>query len=175
MKGSFGSGPRRASDRIQSATRLLARAVTYVDRIACRRHGLTETQGEALRRLWEDGDLLMSELAEDLLIDRSTATRLVDLLEKKSLVRRRASRSDRRQQRVSLTTAGEDTWLTIEDELDHLAEPLRRRLQSLANPGILAALDQIALVQMRRARDLFHSTASEPKQRRTRRRDEPSS
>jgi DNA-binding MarR family transcriptional regulator len=55
-----------------------------------------------------DGSCRVGELANELRIEASTATRLCDRLVRQRLVRRRVDKDDRREVVVTLTTAGRD-------------------------------------------------------------------
>ena len=99
------------------ADRRLARSRQLRDRILCAEHGLSVTQWHALGELWETEALPMNELAERLRVGRSTATRVVDLLEKKNLAKRKPSRKDRRQIEVGLTPAGEELYHILQAEI----------------------------------------------------------
>ena len=58
----------------------------------------------------DDGVMRPSELAEQLHLSRSGATRVIDRLERDGLVERRACDSDRRGSLVALTSAGEKAF-----------------------------------------------------------------
>ncbi|NDY55685.1 MarR family transcriptional regulator [Desulfovibrio sulfodismutans] len=71
-------------------------------------HGLdvTPEQWGILLCLWRAEGLSQSELADRTVKDRTTITRILDLLEKKGLAERRKDASDRRTFRIHLTEAG---------------------------------------------------------------------
>lgn len=66
---------------------------------------LTPEQWTILVRLWERDGQTQSELAESTFRDRPTMSRMVDALEARGLVTRRADRDDARARRVFLTRA----------------------------------------------------------------------
>jgi len=68
--------------------------------------GLTPGVGKALVQLPSDRPVPMRELASALHCDNSYITSVVDVLEEKSLVERRAHPSDRRIKVISLTEEG---------------------------------------------------------------------
>lgn len=72
-----------------------------------------------LRFLGDNGPAMMRELAERLMVAVNSVTPIVDHLEKKKLVRRVRSASDRRVIHVELTKQGQLTWDTA------LAEQVR--------------------------------------------------
>ena len=69
--------------------------------------GLTDATWTPLihLRAWGDG-VTQKELAERVGLDSSSLVRLLDILEGKSLVERRADSADRRSKRIFLTTEG---------------------------------------------------------------------
>ena len=69
---------------------------------------VTLTQYRSLVVLASRGPQGVASLAEALAVTAPTASRLVERLVRKGLVRRRADRQDRRQVRVGLTGAGRD-------------------------------------------------------------------
>ncbi|MEO8184431.1 MAG: MarR family transcriptional regulator [Deltaproteobacteria bacterium] len=66
---------------------------------------LSPPQGFALRLVIEKPGLLQHELADALTVSRPTATRLLDGLEKKGLIRRCSAEDDRRQCVIQPTAA----------------------------------------------------------------------
>lgn len=110
---------------------------------------VTFAQYRALVVLAAHGPRRVSELAENLGVNRSTATRLCDRLVRKGLVRRRASSHDRREVLLALTEAG---W-------DLIDQATRRRRDEIA--AVLASVpagDQADLV---RSLTLFAQAAGE--------------
>jgi DNA-binding MarR family transcriptional regulator len=70
--------------------------------------GITATQFQVLRRLWQGDGILTSTLTRDICSDGGTITGLLDRLEAKALLRRERSSQDRRAVRVFLTPAGRE-------------------------------------------------------------------
>src|SRR5262245_12107488 len=68
-----------------------------------RRLGLTRAQGLALNRLYRHPGATQSELAEMLEVEKATAGRLIDRMERKGWVTRKADGADRRVNRLHLT------------------------------------------------------------------------
>ena len=69
---------------------------------------MTLTQYRSLVVLASRGPQGVASLAQALAVTAPTASRLVERLVRKGLVRRRADRQDRRQVRIGLTEAGRD-------------------------------------------------------------------
>ncbi|MCX4679426.1 MarR family transcriptional regulator [Streptomyces sp. NBC_01433] len=68
--------------------------------------GLTDTQADALWRLSRGREMTARRLAELLQCDASTATSMIDRLEKRGLVRRVPHPTDRRAKVIQLTSEG---------------------------------------------------------------------
>lgn len=67
---------------------------------------MPQNQMAILSSLMENGSQTMAQLARQIIVCRQQMSQLTDELEKKGLVRRRASETDRRAVRVNLTEAG---------------------------------------------------------------------
>lgn len=70
------------------------------------RHGLTEQQWRCLRVLWDEGAVTTTHLSRQTLLPAPSLVGILDRLEKKGLVARRRSDSDRRKVHVQATTQG---------------------------------------------------------------------
>lgn len=136
--------PRDARHRLLALTRHLARCCEHQDRVFARAHGLTSTQWHVLSQLWDHDGIPMSELAEQLRISRSTATRIVDVLEKKGFVKRRMAQSDRRQLRAWLTNKGETAYHDILDEALHVQRAVLGALSPLERENAFASLSVVS-------------------------------
>jgi DNA-binding MarR family transcriptional regulator len=69
---------------------------------------ITVEQWSVLYHLWKEDGLSQQELCNRSFRDKPSITRLVDNLEKQSLVKRVSSRSDRRMNMIHLTDTGRD-------------------------------------------------------------------
>lgn len=87
-------------------SRLLAVGGSMVIRLCEGRFGITRREWRVIARLARDGELLSSELAERIQLDRARTSRAVTSLVAKKLVRRQAGAADRRQARLTLTDKG---------------------------------------------------------------------
>jgi len=101
-----------------------------------RRLGLTRAQWLALTRLHRRPGASQSELAEMMEVEKATVGRLIDRLEAKGWVERRAQAGDRRVNRVYLTPEAERVhkriWRIAETTVkDALAELSRREAAQL--------------------------------------------
>lgn len=111
---------------------------------------VTLQQYRALVVLASRGPQRVLSLAEALAVNPSTATRMCDRLVRKGLVRRRASRTDRREVRISLTVSGQE----LVDEVTR-----RRRAEISQILAKIPASDQTAIVELF---DKLAAAAGEP-------------
>ena len=103
-------------------------------------HGLSLAQFEVLARLQFDGPMKQNDLAQALLVTKGNVCGLIDRLETAGLVERRADPTDRRANRLVLTTAGTsllaaampDHLAIIDERLGVLDRPQQRALHDLA-------------------------------------------
>ncbi|MEU8529343.1 MULTISPECIES: MarR family winged helix-turn-helix transcriptional regulator [Streptomyces] len=105
--------------------------------VAAASENLTASQGRALTVL-RRGPAAMRALAQNLACDASNVTGIIDRLEKRGLVRREASASDRRVKNLVLTAEGERVTDAIrakmhvtQEGLDSLSAEDRDRLHAL--------------------------------------------
>lgn len=90
---------------------ILARATRAIEAHATAdvaRHGLTIAEFGVLEVLYHRGQLLLGDLQQRILVSSGGVTYLIDRLEKRGLVERRACPADRRARYAALTPAGED-------------------------------------------------------------------
>ncbi|WP_165806877.1 MarR family winged helix-turn-helix transcriptional regulator [Balneicella halophila] len=67
---------------------------------------LTQEQMQLLGLLLEKDAFFMHEISNELMVDNSAITRLVDALEKKGFVSRKVSKQDRRLRVIAITESG---------------------------------------------------------------------
>ncbi len=106
-------------------TTALARTLEREWAAAFKPFGLTAPQGFMLRAVLLQPGLLQSELAQSLVISRSTATRTLDGLEKLSLIERRTTSADGRQLAMHPTAGAR----AIEDALNAASAEVTQRLK----------------------------------------------
>lgn len=110
----------RASPQVVAFHRALtdlAKAYQFRDRDRVTCDGITVTQCYALEAIVLRGPLTMKALAEELQLDKSTASRTADSLEAMKLIRRAAHPESRRSILLQSTQAGKALHSRIEDEL----------------------------------------------------------
>jgi MarR family transcriptional regulator for hemolysin len=134
---------------------------TAFDRRA-RRLGLTRSQWLVINRLHRHPGATQSELAEMIEVEKATAGRMVDRMEKKGWVVRRADAADRRVNRLHLTAEADLIRVqlahiadrNVDDALaplsarerDQFAEWMRRvkrQLQAMLGPEQAAAAERV--------------------------------
>lgn len=83
-------------------------------------YGVTPVQYALLKVLWEQDDQSGAELSERLQLDSATMTGLLDRLEHAGLIERKAHATDRRINKVVLTTRGRDLQQPLDREMDQM-------------------------------------------------------
>lgn len=114
------------------------------DRICC--HDVSVSQCYALQALVERGGMTLNDLAAHLYLDKSTASRVVDALERKGYVERSPHPDDRRALVLAATEAGRELHRRIQRDL--LAE--EESLLAGFDPEIRRAMTQL-LARLARA------------------------
>ena len=111
------------------------------DRICC--YDVSVTQCYAVETLVKRGALRLQVLAEEMFLDKSTASRVIDTLERKGYVSRVEDDEDRRAVRIQATDAGRELYAKIRADL--IAEELAmiENLSAEARQGALSLLRQI--------------------------------
>ncbi|MEF3697829.1 MarR family winged helix-turn-helix transcriptional regulator [Desulfolutivibrio sp.] len=100
---------------------------------------VTPEQWGVLLCLWREEGLTQSGLADRTVKDRTTITRILDLLEKKGLAQRRKDASDRRTFRIHLTEAGRQA----RKELFPLVQGFAGKIYADLHEADLSALQSI--------------------------------
>ena len=100
------AGPHPEAAEFRRAIRELTRLHQLRDRARVSAAGVTVAGGHALEVLAERGPVSLTALSAELFVDRSTACRIVGLLEDHGHVVRRADPRDGRSIRVELTPEG---------------------------------------------------------------------
>tara|TARA_Y100001980_G_C14541242_1_gene319163 strand:- start:360 stop:779 length:420 start_codon:yes stop_codon:yes gene_type:complete len=85
----------------------------------------------------DSNGLGMSNFSKKLGIDNSTATRLIDGLEKKKLVKRKRDSSDNRVIKLFLTKNGEEVYNSIELQLEKIGHSIEKKLDQNSKGGIV--------------------------------------
>lgn len=142
-----------AAERLHRSLSDLIRAIQFRDRdqICC--HDLSVTQCYALEAILRREGLSLNDLAAELFLEKSTASRIVDGLEAKALARREPDPEDGRAVRIVATDQGRVLHERIESDLiadsERLLEGLGDRDRELAC-GIVERLARSAAERVER-------------------------
>jgi DNA-binding MarR family transcriptional regulator len=117
----------------------LLRVYQFRDRDRLGYHDLTITQCYVLDILVRRGPLSLNELAADMLLDKSTLSRVVDGLEKQRAVKRTSHPADGRSTLIEATRSGASRYARVEADLvaenakvlSGFTAPVRRQLVAL--------------------------------------------
>lgn len=111
------------------------------DRICC--YDVSVTQCYAVETLVKRGALRLQVLAEEMFLDKSTASRVIDTLERKGYVSRVEDNEDRRAVRIQVTEAGRELYAKIRADLIAEERAMIENLSAEARQGALSLLRQI--------------------------------
>jgi DNA-binding MarR family transcriptional regulator len=106
-------------------TTALARVLEREWSKAFKPFGLTPSQAFMLRAVLKKPGMLQSELAKELAISRSTATRTLDGLQQLGLLLRLATGNDGRESAIQATAAG----IALQEQLDVASGEVTKRLK----------------------------------------------
>lgn len=102
---------------LQGALSELVRAYQFRDRKRICYYDVSVTQCYAISAILAAGSMTLNALADDLYLHKSTASRVVDSLEGKGYVRRRADSNDARSLKLEVTQKGRALHGRIESDL----------------------------------------------------------
>jgi DNA-binding MarR family transcriptional regulator len=102
--------------------------------------GLTLAQFRALTRLSEHGSLRVADLAAELGVNSSTATRMAARLRHKGLVTRSVDPGDRRATRLEITPAGEAAVRTVTARRQAVISRIARRIPAERQTAMIQAM-----------------------------------
>jgi DNA-binding MarR family transcriptional regulator len=108
-----------------------------------RAYGMTRAQGVILFRLARQSGMSQNEMAAILEVEPITVGRLVDRLEARGLIERRADPSDRRIRRLHLLPAAEPVVAAIENYTDEIVEILLGEVDPKAVQTMLDVLQHM--------------------------------
>lgn len=108
---------RKDAERLHAALNQLVRVYQFRDRDTICCHDISITQCHALELLVERGPSRSQALADALMLDKSTTTRVVDALERKGYVERRPDPNDARAHALTVTRSGRTLYQRINGEL----------------------------------------------------------
>ncbi|WP_415764752.1 MarR family winged helix-turn-helix transcriptional regulator [Pseudomonas sp. ZB1P45] len=131
------------SEELYEALNQLVRVYQFRDRdrICC--YDVSVTQCYAVETLVKRGALRLQVLAEEMFLDKSTASRVIDTLERKGYVSRVEDDEDRRAVRIQATDAGRELYAKIRADLIAEERAMIENLSAEARQGALSLLRQI--------------------------------
>lgn len=94
-------------------------------------------------RRWSCAHCAFQVLAEEMFLDKSTASRVIDTLERKGYVSRVEDDEDRRAVRIQATDAGRELYAKIRADLIAEERAMIENLSAEARQGALSLLRQI--------------------------------
>ena len=150
------------SDRVLIALRQIIRSIDIRSKRLVKQFGLTGPQLIILQEIARAEEITASELAKAISLSQATVTGILERLEKRTLIARRRSNSDRRRVKVSATAAGR--------QLLEAAPPLMQesfveqfdRLQNWEQHMILSSLQRLVTMMDARQIEAAPILASEP-------------
>jgi MarR family transcriptional regulator, 2-MHQ and catechol-resistance regulon repressor len=116
------------------------------------RHGLTLMEFGILEVLYHKGPLLLGEVQRRILVSSGGVTYLVDRLERKGLVERRACQDDRRARYAALTPEGEELIGRVFPEHAAYIEELTSELTAEEQATLHSLLRRLGLAAAARPR-----------------------
>jgi DNA-binding MarR family transcriptional regulator len=119
------------------------------DRICC--HDISVTQCYALEALVRVGPRSLNELAAELYLDKSTASRVVTTLERKGYVARQTHPRDRRSILIDVTAPGRRLHARIEKDLIEETRQLLEDFEPAVREAAPTLLSRLARSAERRA------------------------
>jgi MarR family transcriptional regulator, 2-MHQ and catechol-resistance regulon repressor len=147
--------PRLAADarELQTVLSDLMRVVQFRDRdrICC--HDVSVTQCYALRAVLRRGPLTLNELAAELYLDKSTASRVVKALAEKGYLERLPHPDDGRAVLLVITEAGRRLHSAIERELQAEVETLVADFEPEVRRALASLLERLSRSAVAAARE----------------------
>ncbi len=150
------------SDDVLIALRQIIRAIDLRSKRLVKQFGLTGPQLLILQEIARVDEITASEMAKAISLSQATVTGILERLEKRTLITRRRSNSDRRRVKVSATAAGR--------QLLEAAPPLMQesfveqfdRLQNWEQHMILSSLQRLVTMMDAKQIEAAPILTSEP-------------
>jgi DNA-binding MarR family transcriptional regulator len=140
----------RDAAQIYAALSDLVRVYQFRDRDAICCHDISVTQCHALEALARLGPRNLNELAAELYLDKSTASRVVSALERKTYVARKPHPHDRRSALIDMTPAGKKLLSKIQKDLIDETRQLLADFEPAVREAAPRLLDRLARAAQRR-------------------------
>ena len=123
----------------------ISRLITYRHNLMLEEQGITFSQFKVLLSLWEKDSKTQNEILEDLLCKPSTLSGLINILEKKELVKRTVDIYDARIRRIGLTEKGKSLEHVSIGIIDELEAELSKDLTSAEKTNVIAILNRVKM------------------------------
>ena len=136
---------------LHSALTDLVRAYQSREREAVCCYDVSLGQSHALERLARLGPLSLNEFAASLFLEKSSATRLVDGLERKGYVTRRPNQEDARFVQIELTRRGRLLANKLEEDIIRERGEMLSELRAAERQVVIRALARLADIAASRA------------------------
>ena len=140
---------RHARD-LHNAVSELVRVYQFRDRKCIYYYDISVTQCYAISALLRLGPTTLNALAADLYLDKSTASRVVDSLERKGYVQRLADSADARALRLEVTAEGRALHRRINRDLVDEMKGLIQGLDPAVRAGATSLVERLARAASRR-------------------------
>lgn len=131
-------------DEIVAALRRIIRAVDLHSKYLAQRYGLTGPQTAVLQFLERGGPQTTGQLAEGVSLGQATLSDILERLEKRKLIERRRSETDKRRVINELTAAGREAIKEAPPLLQERFVTELRRLADWEQTLILSTLQRVA-------------------------------
>ncbi len=105
--------------------------------------GVTEQQWRILRVLWEQKHLTATQISTLTLLPAPSLVGILDRLEKKGLVKRLRSSTDRREINVTITTLGKELQLQVMPRVKKIQSQIKQKLSATEWKHINEILEKI--------------------------------
>lgn len=131
-------------DEVLISLRRVTRAIDLHSKHLMKTAGLTAPQMLILQTLRDQGDAIISDVANQISLSQATVTSILDRLEKRGLVMRERSRQDKRKVFACLTEAGNDLIRNAPTPLQDYFIRQFSDLQDWEQTQIISALQRVA-------------------------------
>ena len=105
--------------------------------------GVTEQQWRILRVLWEQKHLTSTQISTLTLLPTPSLVGILDRLEKKALVKRLRSSTDRREVNITITNLGKELQLQVMPKIKKIQDQIKQKLSTAEWEHINKILEKI--------------------------------
>lgn len=150
------------SDEVLIALRRIVRAIDLHSKKLTQRHGVTGPQVLILKSLLRSGSVPVGELARSVNLSQATVTDILDRLEKRGLIDRHRSTTDKRRVLVEATEAARELLRQAPPLLQESFTAQLRELDQWEQTLILSSLQRIGAMMDACDMDVAPVLTSEP-------------